>query len=202
MKRRRPQAGISAAGRVAVSAASPQQPGQDADRDADRCPSHEQGRDRLGQRVAQPGPEGQDATGRRSRSRASPGPGPRQHPERAAPAMATADDEQVQDELVRLAEQVDHELLGARRLERDDEVPDGDDRARGAGEDARQQLGATERRGARRQPGEGGAAAAGDPVGMAVASSSASVSVRASGTPRTNASPRSWSDVARPSAVL
>ena len=160
-------------------------------RDPDRRHGHEQRGDRLGQRVAQPGPEGQHAaTGEADPGQS--GPGPRQHPEQRRAGDRDRDDEQVEDELVRLAEEVDHELLGAGRLKRDDEVPDGDDRARGTGENARKQLGAAERRGSRRQPGERGAAAAGDPVGWRSRRHRLSKRTRI-GTPRTNASPRSWS---------
>jgi hypothetical protein len=54
-------------------------------------------------------------------------------------------DEEVEDELVGGAEQVDDELLRARRLEGNDEVADGEDRAGRAGQDAGEELGDAER---------------------------------------------------------
>ena len=51
-----------------------------------------------------------------------------------------ADDHHVQDELVRLAEELDEQVLGARRLELDDEVADGDDERRRAGDEPGDEL--------------------------------------------------------------
>ncbi len=51
------------------------------------------------------------------------------------------DDGDVEGQLVIGAEEADHEVLGARRLEIDDQVADGDDQRRRTGHDARDELG-------------------------------------------------------------
>ncbi len=61
--------------------------------------------------------------------------------QRAAMSSASDDDGDVEHQLVVGAEEADHEVLGARRLERDDQVADGDDERRRAGHDARDELG-------------------------------------------------------------
>ena len=121
-----------------------QQPSHRVDRDEDGGDDHDQGRDRLGQRVLEAREQRQDAER----------PGTERHDPRSGAGQDAADarrtdrdggDEEVQDELVGGAEQVDDELLGARRLEGDDEVADGDDRAGRARQDAGEELGDAER---------------------------------------------------------
>ena len=117
-----------------------QQPSHRVDRDEDGGGDHDQGRDRLRQRVLEAREQRQDAER----------PGTERHDPRSVAGQDAADarradrhggDEEVQDELVGGAEQVDDELLGARRLEGDDEVANGDDRAGRARQDAREELG-------------------------------------------------------------
>ncbi len=127
--------------------------------------SHDQGGDRLGERIAQARAERQDAAERDQDAR-GPGPRPSQHADTGGDRHGHCRDEQVEDELVGLADQVDHELLGARRLERDDEVADRDDRTRGTRQQAGKQLGHAQRGGARGNARDGGGRAAGDRLGI------------------------------------
>ncbi len=62
-------------------------------------------------------------------------------PQQRRDEQRTDDDGHVEHQLVVGAEEADHEVLGARRLERDDQVADGDDDRRRTGHDARDELG-------------------------------------------------------------
>ena len=121
-----------------------QQPSHRVDRDEDGRDDHDEGRDRLGQRVLEARVERENAE-RPGTERHDPRSGARQDAADARRTDRDRGDEQVEDELVGVAEQVDDELLGARRLERDDEVADGDDRAGRPRQDAGEQLGDAER---------------------------------------------------------
>ena len=118
----------------------PQEQPQDPYRHRHGHPDHHERRDRLGQWVAQPGSKGQEPETPES-DRSCNRMAPRQQADDRRRGQRHRHDEQVEHELVGLSEQIDHQLLRAGRLERDDQIADGDHRARGARKDPGQQLG-------------------------------------------------------------
>ena len=126
----------------------PHQASEQPDGNGHRGGRHDQGRDRLRERIPQAGAQRQDAA-ERDADPCQAGARSREHADASRDCKGDRRDEEIEHELVGLADQVHHELLGPGRLECDDEVTHRDDRAGGPGQHAGKQLGSTQRGGTR-----------------------------------------------------
>ena len=151
-KRRRSQSGMGVAdgggsrgcGSGGDAAGELQQRSEHREAGADRDHPPDQRVERLRLRVALTGEGGQEPEDHEER-------GPIAEPAAGQDAGAGGDrdrhqhDDHLERGLVVRAEQGDHEVLRARGLERDDDVADGDDEGRRAGDEAGEELGGRDR---------------------------------------------------------
>ena len=118
-------------------------PGQQRPEDGEpRADGHDHGDDGQhlrGQWLAQRGDQRHRARDHEADDPDGPLPACR-HTQQRRDEQRTDGDGHVEHQLVVRAEQADHEVLGARRLERDDQVTDGDDDRRRARHEARDEL--------------------------------------------------------------